>query len=85
MYSYNSLSVSGPSPAELIRPYLTVSFETIGFPFCRLLRLAGLRWRYSNPPPHGDNNNSSSSYIATDGESASSSCLVLPLGPMTRF
>jgi hypothetical protein len=24
-----------------------------GFLFCRLLRLAGLRWRYSNPPPHG--------------------------------
>jgi hypothetical protein len=24
-----------------------------GFPFCRLLRLAGQRWRYSNPPPHG--------------------------------
>jgi hypothetical protein len=24
-----------------------------GFPLCRLLRLAGLRWRYSNPPPHG--------------------------------
>jgi hypothetical protein len=24
-----------------------------GFPFCRLLRLARLRWRYSNPPPHG--------------------------------
>jgi hypothetical protein len=24
------------------------------FPFCRLLRLAGLRWRYSTPPPHGD-------------------------------
>jgi hypothetical protein len=22
-----------------------------GFPLCRLLRLAGLRWRYSNPPP----------------------------------
>jgi hypothetical protein len=22
-------------------------------PFCRLLRLAGLRWRYSNPPPQG--------------------------------
>jgi hypothetical protein len=22
-------------------------------PICRLLRLAGLRWRYSNPPPHG--------------------------------
>jgi hypothetical protein len=24
-----------------------------GFPFRRFLRLAGLRWRYSNPPPHG--------------------------------
>jgi hypothetical protein len=23
----------------------------IGFPFCRLLQLAGLRWRYSNPAP----------------------------------
>jgi hypothetical protein len=22
-------------------------------PFCRLLLLAGLRWRYSTPPPHG--------------------------------
>jgi hypothetical protein len=24
------------------------------FPFCRLPRLAGLRWRYSTPPPHGN-------------------------------
>jgi hypothetical protein len=24
-----------------------------GFPFRRLIRLAGLQWRYSNPPPHG--------------------------------
>jgi hypothetical protein len=24
-----------------------------GFPFRRLLQLAGRRWRYSNPPPHG--------------------------------
>jgi hypothetical protein len=24
------------------------------FPFCRLLRLAGLRWRYSTPPPQGN-------------------------------
>jgi hypothetical protein len=23
------------------------------FPFRRLLQLAGLRWRYSTPPPHG--------------------------------
>jgi hypothetical protein len=25
-----------------------------GFPFRRLLRLAGLRWRYSTPPPRGE-------------------------------
>jgi hypothetical protein len=25
----------------------------IGFPFHRLLRLSGLRWKYSIPPPHG--------------------------------
>jgi hypothetical protein len=25
-----------------------------GFPFLSLLRLAGLRWRYSAPPPHGN-------------------------------
>jgi hypothetical protein len=24
-----------------------------GFPYRRLLRLSGLGWRYSNPPPHG--------------------------------
>jgi hypothetical protein len=24
-----------------------------GFPFCRLLRISGLRWRYSTSPPHG--------------------------------
>jgi hypothetical protein len=29
-----------------------VPFET-GFPFRRPLRLVGLRWKYSNPPPHG--------------------------------
>jgi hypothetical protein len=27
-----------------------------GLPFRSLLRLAGPRWRYSNPPPHGINN-----------------------------
>jgi hypothetical protein len=27
----------------------------IGFPFLHLLRLTGLRWRYSNPPPRGEN------------------------------
>jgi hypothetical protein len=34
-----------------------------GFPFCRLLRLAVLRWRYSNLSPHGLGKQSSSSYI----------------------
>jgi hypothetical protein len=29
----------------MARPFLA--------PFCRLLRLAGSRWRYSTPPPHG--------------------------------
>jgi hypothetical protein len=31
-------------------PYITVSDSRL--PFCLLLRLAGLRWRYSTPPPH---------------------------------
>jgi hypothetical protein len=41
-------------------PYFVVSFETdsvvspsTGFPLCRLVRLADLQRRYSNPPPHG--------------------------------
>jgi hypothetical protein len=33
-----------------------------GFPFRRLLRLAGLRWEYSTPPPHGIVPQLSSSY-----------------------
>jgi hypothetical protein len=32
------------------RPYFTVSDSRL--PFRRLLKLAGLRWRYSTPPPH---------------------------------
>jgi hypothetical protein len=31
------------------RPYFNVS--DLRLPFCRLVRLAGLRWRYSTPPP----------------------------------
>jgi hypothetical protein len=38
-------------------PHLTHSFET-EFPFCRLLRLAGLGWRYSNLSPHRETNSS---------------------------
>jgi hypothetical protein len=33
--------------------YLVIIPPVIGSPFCRLIRLAGLRWRYSKPPPHG--------------------------------
>jgi hypothetical protein len=33
------------------QPYFTVSDSRL--PFRHLLRLAGLRWRYSTPPPHG--------------------------------
>jgi hypothetical protein len=33
-----------------LRPYFTVSGSRL--PFFRLLQLAGLRWRYSTPPPH---------------------------------
>jgi hypothetical protein len=35
------------------------------FPFCSLLRLAGLRWSYSTPPPHGNTPNLSLSLSLT--------------------
>jgi hypothetical protein len=41
------------------------------FPFCRLLWLAGLRWRYLIPPPNGVLATESEPYITTDGLSAS--------------
>jgi hypothetical protein len=34
------------------RDHILVS-QIWDFPFCRLLRLVRLRWRYSTPPPHG--------------------------------
>jgi hypothetical protein len=39
-------------------PWIYISQEQgrppgTGFPFCRLILLAGLRWRYSNPTPQG--------------------------------
>jgi hypothetical protein len=48
-----------------------------GFPFRRLLRLAGIRWRYSTPPPHGTSE--SESYVKTDGQSASLSWNKAPI------
>jgi hypothetical protein len=38
------------SPQEQVGPVIPPG---TGFPFRRLLRLAGLRWRYSTLPPHG--------------------------------
>jgi hypothetical protein len=42
-------SLSGPSPVGVATILYCLRFETS---FCRLLRLAGLRWRYSTPPSH---------------------------------
>jgi hypothetical protein len=44
-------SFSGPSPMRLVSIMYCLRFETSLF--CRLLRLTGLRWRYSTLPPHG--------------------------------
>jgi hypothetical protein len=45
------LQHGGPGPQEYGGPVIPPG---TGFPFCLLLRLAGLRWRYFNPPPHGE-------------------------------
>jgi hypothetical protein len=37
--------------------------QILDFSFRRLLRLAGLRWRYSTPPSHGSDCNSSQSQV----------------------
>jgi hypothetical protein len=61
-------SSSGPSPSGLATMFYCLIWD---FPFCRLLRLAGSRWRYSTPPPHGDKldcQSQSQIYIATDGQ-----------------
>jgi hypothetical protein len=44
-----------------------------GFPFRLLLRLAGLRWKYSYLPPHGlyPRQSQSQSHVTTDGRSVS--------------
>jgi hypothetical protein len=49
-------------------------FQIWDFPFRRLLRLVGSRWRYSTPPPYGLDwtlKSQSQSHIATDGRSVS--------------
>jgi hypothetical protein len=37
---------------QKFRPCLTLLFEA-GFPFYHILRFAGIRWKYFNPPLHG--------------------------------
>jgi hypothetical protein len=57
----------GTGPWSLYPPHIM-------FPFCHILQVAGLRWRYSDPPPHrllSTNWLIGSSYIVTDGQSAS--------------
>jgi hypothetical protein len=55
--------------------------HTRDFLFRRLLRLAGLRWGYSTPPPHRNVSSSSQSqsYITTDGQPASLSWNKTPI------
>jgi hypothetical protein len=56
----------GPGPCTYVPQWQggPVILPGRGFPFHRLLRLAGLRWRYSNPPPHKVK---SQSYFTTGG------------------
>jgi hypothetical protein len=51
---FEFLQPGGPGPSIYIphKHGSPVTLPAIGFPFHRLLRLGGLRWRYSNPPPH---------------------------------
>jgi hypothetical protein len=51
-----------------------------GFPCHRLLRLSGLRWRYSNPPPNGPSQSRSPSYVTTESQSASQYWYQAPCG-----
>jgi hypothetical protein len=70
---------------QILWQHLTISFESTGFPFCRLLWLVGLRWRYSNPPPPTCLQSWGWSWFTTDGQSASILVSGSHLKPMTRF
>jgi hypothetical protein len=58
-----------------------------GFPLRRLLRLTGLRWWYSNPPPHRKLklSQAKSSYITTGSHSASLSWCRIPISDPRPF
>jgi hypothetical protein len=49
-WSSSAQSFSGPSPVGLVTIFYSPRFKTSLV--CRFLRLAGLRWNYSTPPPH---------------------------------
>jgi hypothetical protein len=57
LYRFETPNPGGPGPRISISQGQggPVIPSGTGFSFRRLLRLAGLRWRYSNPPPHGLN------------------------------
>jgi hypothetical protein len=48
------------SPRNRVAPVIPPG---TGFPFRRLLRLVGLRWRYSNPPPRGADTDNTVQYV----------------------
>jgi hypothetical protein len=52
---FETLQPGGPGPCiyNLQEERGPVNLPGTGFSLCRLLRHAGLRWRYSIPPPHG--------------------------------
>jgi hypothetical protein len=55
-FSFETPPRGGPGPRIHI-PQVQVGpviFPGTGFPFRRLVRFAGLRWKYSTPPPHGN-------------------------------
>jgi hypothetical protein len=47
------VSNPGPQRREASDYPLKLCRGLFWVPYCRLLRLAGSRWRYSTPPPHG--------------------------------
>jgi hypothetical protein len=71
MTKFYCLRFESPSTLRVRSPYLYAAgtgwhkyTKDTGFPFRRLLRIAGLRWRYSNPSPH---RSQSQNYFATGG------------------
>jgi hypothetical protein len=67
----DSLNLGGGARSPYLYPPGT------GFPFRRLLRLVGLRWRFSTPPPHGIkcNKSKSKSKLCYDRRSVGQSVL----------